>query len=67
MGHERPPSAEALRNETIEQLERFNITKAITSGEAERLKQFKKAAPDRIIRSQWIPWDIKGDSLPDIH
>ncbi|MDR8394310.1 amidohydrolase family protein [Aliifodinibius sp. S!AR15-10] len=63
MGYKRPTSAEALRNQTIEQLERFNITTAITSGDEERLTQFKEAAPDRIIRSQWIPWDIKGDSL----
>lgn len=63
VGHERPVSAEALRSQTIEQLERFNITKAITSGDAERLKEWKNASPDRIIRSQWIPWDIKGDSL----
>ena len=63
IGYERPASAKALRNQTIDQLQRFNITKAVTSGNAERLSELKKASPNRIIRSQWIPWDIKGDSL----
>lgn len=62
-GYERPASAEALRRQTIDELERFNITKAITSGPPEELTAYKQAAPDRIIRSLLIPAGLKGDSL----
>jgi len=62
-GYERPASAEALMQQTVDQLERYNVVKAVTSGAPELLDEYKRAAPDRIMRSRWIPWDIKGDSL----
>jgi hypothetical protein len=63
VGYERPASAEALQRQTINQLARYNVVKAVTSGAPELLDEYKRAAPDRIVRSLWIPWDIKGDSL----
>ncbi|MEF8817853.1 MAG: amidohydrolase family protein [Salinibacter sp.] len=62
-GYERPASNQALMRQTIDQLERFGIEKAITSGDRELLETYKQAAPSRVIRSLWIPWDIQGDSL----
>lgn len=62
-GYERPASSQVLMHQTVDQLERFNVTTAVTSGNSVLLAKYKKAAPDRIIRSLWIPWDIKGDSL----
>jgi predicted TIM-barrel fold metal-dependent hydrolase len=48
---------------TVDQLERFNITTAITSGSPELLAKYKQAAPDRIIRSLWVPIGLTGDDL----
>lgn len=62
-GYERPDNGQALIQQTVDRLERFGVTTAVTSGNAELLAEYKKAAPDRIMRSLWIPWDIKGDSL----
>ena len=62
-GYERPESVKALRNRSIDQLERFNIVKAVTSGEPELLKNYKEAAPNRIVKGLWIPIGLTGDSL----
>ena len=62
-GYERPESPEALRRRNINQLERFNIVKAITSGEPELVKNYKQADPDRIVKAQWIPIGLTGNSL----
>lgn len=50
-------------HQTIRQLERFGVEKAVTSGDPELLEKYKQAAPDRIIRSQWVPIGLTGDSL----
>lgn len=62
-GYKRPASNRALMRQTIDQLERFGVETAVTSGDRELLEKYKQEAPHRIIRSLWIPWDIKGDSL----
>jgi hypothetical protein len=73
-GYERPASTEAVMRQTIDQLQRFGVTKAITSGTPELLAKYKEAAPDRIIRSLWVPIGLTGgdlqtylDSLPVWH
>ena len=63
IGYERPESAEALRSQSIKQLERFSIVKAVVSGKPELVKNYKKAAPNRIVKSLWIPIGLTGDSL----
>ncbi|MBS3805968.1 MAG: amidohydrolase family protein [Bacteroidales bacterium] len=62
-GYKRPESLEALRSRSIDQLERFNIVKAVTSGEPELVKNYKEAAPNRIVQGLWIPIGLTGDSL----
>lgn len=62
-GYERPQSVRELRSRSINQLERFNILKAVTSGEPELVKNYKKAAPGRIVKGLWIPIGLTGDSL----
>ena len=73
-GYERPESPQALRSRSIDQLERFNIVKAVTSGEPELVKNYKEAAPNRIVQGLWIPIGLTGhslrsyiDSLPQWH
>ena len=63
IGYERPESPRALRSQSIEQMERFNIVKAVVSGEPELVKNYKKAAPNRVVKSIWIPDRLTGDSL----
>jgi hypothetical protein len=60
---ERPESAQAVMHQTIDQLQRFGVTKALTSGPPALLAKYKEAAPDRIIRSLWIPIGLTGDDL----
>lgn len=62
-GYERPETTEAVMRRTMDQLERFNVVKAVTSGTAEQLAAYKQAAPDRIVRSLWIPVGLTGDKL----
>lgn len=61
--YERPESAKAVMNQSIDQLQRFGVEKAVTSGTPDLLEDYKEAAPDRIIRSQWVPIGLTGDSL----
>jgi hypothetical protein len=61
--YERPESAEAVMRQTLDQLQRFGVTKAVTSGPPELLARYKQAAPDRIIRSLWVPIGLTGDEL----
>lgn len=63
VGYDRPPSGEAVMRQTIEQLQRFGVEKAFTSGTPELLAKYKQAAPDRIIRSLWVPIGLTGDDL----
>lgn len=63
IGYDRPASGQAVMRQTIEQLQRFGVEKAITSGTPELLANYKQAAPGRIIRSQWIPIGLTGDEL----
>jgi predicted TIM-barrel fold metal-dependent hydrolase len=63
IGYDRPASGEAVMRQTIQQLQRFGVEKAITSGPPELLAKYKQAAPDRVIRSLWVPIGLTGDSL----
>lgn len=63
IGYDRPASGRAVMRQTIEQLQRFGVEKAITSGTPELLAKYKQAAPGRLIRSQWIPIGLTGDEL----
>lgn len=54
-GRERPISTEALLEKTVEELERFNIVAAVTSGFPDVLPGYVRAAPRRIIASLAIP------------
>lgn len=62
-GYERPPTADALRRQTLDQLNRLGVSKAVISGHSELVAEYRQAAPERIITGLWIPWDIQGDSL----
>lgn len=61
--YERPESAEAVMQQSMDQLRRFNVRKAVTSGPPELLAKYKEAAPDRIIRSLWVPIGLTGEEL----
>lgn len=63
VGYERAESGQAVLRQTIEQLERFNVTTAVTSGTPELLNSYQQAAPDRIIRSLWVPIGLTGEEL----
>lgn len=54
-GRERPVSTEDLLEKTVEELERFNIVAAVTSGFPDVLPGYVRAAPRRIIASLAIP------------
>lgn len=47
---------EAIREASLAALERYNIVRAVTSGQADFARQWKAAAPDRIIASPLFPW-----------
>lgn len=63
VGYDRPETAQAVMKKTIDQLERFGVTTAVTSGTPELLDAYKQAAPDRILRSLWVPIGLTGDDL----
>lgn len=63
VGYERPGSAKAMMRKTIDQLERFNVVQGVTSGPQKLVDAYKKAAPERVIRSLWIPIGLTGDEL----
>jgi len=63
VGYERSESTEAVMRQTVDQLRRFGVTQAITSGTPELLAEYKEAAPGRIIRSLWVPIGLTGDDL----
>jgi len=65
LDYERPASTKAVMRQTMDQLERFNVVKGVTSGTADQLAAYKEAAPDRVIRSLWVPIELTGDDLRD--
>ena len=63
IGYERPESTEAVMRQTVEQLKRYGVETAITSGPPGLVAKYKEVAPDRIVRSLWVPIGVTGDSL----
>lgn len=63
IGYERPESTQAVMRRTLDQLERFGVEKAVTSGPPSLVERYKQAAPGRIIRGLWVPIGLTGDSL----
>ncbi len=47
---------EALRNESLAGLERYNIVRAVTGGPLEIVEQWKAAAPERVMASLVFPF-----------
>ncbi len=47
---------EALRNESLARLGRYNIVRAVTGGPLETVEQWKAAAPERVIASLVFPF-----------
>jgi uncharacterized protein len=54
---------EALRNESLARLGRYNIVRAVTGGPIDVVEQWKAAAPERVIASVVFPFP---GGLPDI-
>lgn len=54
-GLAKPATDEALMRESLAAMERYNIVKAVASGPLEVAKQWKAAAPDRIIVAPLFP------------
>src|SRR5260370_39620175 len=54
---------EALRNESLARLGRYNIVRAVTGGPIDVVEQWKSAAPERVIASVVFPFP---GGLPDI-
>ncbi len=61
----RATTDEAVRRESLAALERYNIVLAVTSGTPELVRQWKTAAPARIIPSSLFPSFPEG-AWPDI-
>jgi predicted TIM-barrel fold metal-dependent hydrolase len=56
-------TAEELRSASLAELERYNVVKAVTSGPAETVAQWRAAAPDRIMVGAFVD---EENPLPDL-